>query len=104
MTYLRTTGRKWPDAFIIVGLALITALPPTIMAFAALRQGQSNSIKGDQSVAQGQALIEKTEQIHMLTNSNLTAIKAELARAKMQIEELQELVMKLSEKKHEKAR
>ena len=51
-----------------VMVAVIAALPPTIMAYVAWRQ-----------------LAIKSEQIHVLVNSNLTQVKADLEHALTEI-------------------
>ena len=51
-----------------ITVAIIAALPPTIMAYVAWRQ-----------------LAIKSEQIHVLVNSNLTKVKADLSRAVKEI-------------------
>jgi len=58
---------------------LVTALPPTLVALGALVVGVINSIKADK--------------IHVLVNSNLTAVKADLAIANSQIQALQQMVV-----------
>jgi hypothetical protein len=57
---------------------IMTALPPTLVALGALVVGVINSIKSDK--------------IHVLVNSNLTAVKADLAIANTQIKDLQTMV------------
>ncbi len=72
---------------VLVGL--IAAVPATVAAFASWRNGR----KAD--VAAG-----KIAEIHVLTNSNLTAVKTDLALANSHIAELQMLVNKLIESGH----
>ena len=71
-------------------IALIVAVPPTIAAVAAWRQGKANGQKAD-------ALTVKAEEIHVLTNSNLSTVKADLAKANTRIESLEALVTKLTD-------
>lgn len=65
--------------------AVLAAVPPTMVAWAALRQSKRNAGKAD-------VLIEKAVEIHTLTNSNLTAVKTALEVANAKIEGLQKLV------------
>ncbi len=88
---------------LFIGLA---ALPPTLVALAALRQGQENEIRAREIALVAQTtslkteeLLQATAKIHDLTNSNLTQVKADLAAALRQIKGLQELVAGLSEGK-----
>ena len=59
-------------------VALIAAIPPTLMAFVSLLKSQENGRKADQ--------------IHVLVNSNLTNVKQELADANKHIVQLQKTV------------
>ncbi len=59
-------------------VAVIAAIPPTLMALAAFVTSKQNGKKADQ--------------IHVLVNSNLTNVKQELSEAKEQIIALQSLV------------
>ncbi len=61
-------------------IAIIVALPPTLTALAAFKQGIKIS--------------KKTDEIHELTNSNLTSIKAELAIANQEIADLKKFIAK----------
>jgi hypothetical protein len=58
-----------------VVVAVIAALPPTIVAYVAWRQ-----------------LALKSEQIHVLVNSNLTEVKANLAHALTEIAALKKVI------------
>lgn len=79
----------------IVG-AIITGIPPTLVALAAYRQGVRNEVKAKENT---QAVLVETDKIHELTNSNLTKVKSDLMAATSQIEELQTLVATLVEQK-----
>ena len=59
-------------------LALITAIPPTIVALATFYQVRVVS--------------SKTDGVHVLVNSNLAQVKADLAIAKEQIVRLTQLL------------
>jgi len=65
-------------------IGLIAAAPATVAAFAAWRNGR----KADTTAG-------KIAEIHVLTNSNLTTVKADLALANLRIGELQRLVASL---------
>lgn len=58
--------------------AVLTALPPTILAIASLIQGRK--------------IIHKADEIHTLTNSNLTKVTADLALATKRIEILEAFI------------
>lgn len=75
-----------------IAIAVLAAIPPTVMAFAALVQSVRNGRKAD-------TISTKTEQIHVLTNSNLTSVKADLALANEKIQELERLVQTLVERR-----
>lgn len=75
-------------------VALVVALPPTLAAMAGLIQSRLNAAKSD-------TIIEKANEIHVLTNSNLTAVKAALAEAQEKIESLEQLVTQLAMSKGE---
>jgi len=68
------------------------ALPPTILAIATL-------VSSSHHTAQGEKLIEKTEQVHVLVNSQMTQVKLDLVAANERIEKLQKLVEKLLEER-----
>lgn len=59
---------------------IATSLPPTLVAFGALIVGVINSLKANK--------------IHVLVNSNLTAVKADLLSANQKIEALQATLVK----------
>lgn len=65
----------------IVIVALIAAVPATIGAILSVKNGR------------------KADAIHVLVNSNLTAVKVELAVAKTEIGMLREMVLSLSKEK-----
>jgi hypothetical protein len=71
-----------------LGPALI-GLAAVISALGALFSSIRNGQKVD-------TLTEKSDQIHVLVNSNLTAVKSDLAAAQMEIRSLREIVVKLS--------
>lgn len=61
---------------------ILTALPPTIVALAGLIVSVVNSLKADK--------------IHVLVNSNMTKVQADLAAANISIGELQLVISKLA--------
>lgn len=84
---------------VTIAIAAIAALPPTITAFAAFRQGQRNEKKTDDNTAltaetkqKTDDLVRKTDEIHTLTNSNLETVKKELVAANVRIAELQTII------------
>ena len=83
------TETTWVTAVI----AAIAAVPPTIVAWATLRQSKLNAGKAD-------VLVQKADEIHTLTNSNLTRVTAELALANDRIAKLEELIGRMSQSPH----
>jgi len=79
---------------VAIAIAAIASIAPTIASLAAFRQGQANGVKTD-------ALTVKAEEIHMLTNSNLSAVKADLLLANKRIEALETLLVQLTHRTHE---
>lgn len=72
-----------PDKPVLV--ALITIVPTTMIAVAVLFTSISNNRKADQ-------IITKTDEIHVLTNSNLSAVKTDLMLANERIQKLEKLL------------
>ena len=66
-----------------VFIALLTAIPPTLVALAGFIVTLKNGVKSDK--------------IHVLVNSNMTKVQADLAAARLNIEELQVVISKLVE-------
>lgn len=84
------------DATWLVLISSITsALPPTIMAFAAFRQGVKNSDKADIGAEKADRLAIKTDEIHESTNSNLADVNAALLVAQTKIESLEKLIQSI---------
>ncbi len=75
---------------------MVTAIPPTLVALGALLQSRHNDAQ-----AQGRATTQlvKTAEIHELTNSNLTMVKAQLSAALARIDQL-ETTLKLYAENH----
>jgi hypothetical protein len=73
-------------------LAMIVAVPPTLGAIANYVVAKDQTKKVDETLI-------KTDQIHVLVNSNLTAVKADLAIANDRIASLTKLLEKLQEDK-----
>lgn len=72
----------------VVGMVL-AAVPPTLMAYAALRQGKANGVIVKENDAKTDAVIEGNEKIHTLVNSKMSAALAEIERLKAIVEQLQ---------------
>jgi len=68
--------------FTAIALAAISALPPTLVAWGALRQGRKNGMKADQAAANAEVAAEKAEVA--ATHANSTAVKIEEVRAATQ--------------------
>lgn len=69
-------------------VALLASIPPTLLAWAALNSSKRNADKAD-------TIINKSEQIHALTNSNLSKVTTALEVANTKIEGLQKLVTEM---------
>lgn len=65
--------------------AIIVSIPPTLVAIGGLIQGIRNGQKSA-------VIIHKAEEIHTLTNSNLTKVTADLALALRRIETLESYI------------
>lgn len=83
-------------------VAVMAALPPTIAALAAFMQSRAAVEQAKIATAVGASTAQKTDgligqvqQVHTLTNSNLSAVKAELAIATQQITSLLAIVQEL---------
>lgn len=75
----------------VVILALIAAVPPTLTAVAVLVISMRNSKKADA--------------IHVLVNSKMTAVQAELAEAHRRVEQLEKVILmqkKIADEAHVK--
>lgn len=85
------------DATILTVTAMvIAALPPTIAALAALRQGQRNEAKADAGAIKTAELVKKTDEIHVLANSNLQKVTAALEVANQKIEGFEKLLAEIA--------
>lgn len=91
---------------IAVAAATVAAVPPSILAYAALQQAKQNLLKAqlvDAHVAEvgvkTDTVINKATEIHTLTNSNLTRVTEMLNVAHEKIAGLEELVKSMVESK-----
>lgn len=89
--------------------ALIAAIPPTLAALAAYKQSMAalSTSQETQRIAKGisekaseqatktESLVGRVDQVHTLTNSNLSQVRAELAMAATRIENLIAVVSEL---------
>jgi len=78
-------------------LALIAAIIPTIAAIAAAVLSVMTLLKSNENGTKSDAIIQKSDVIHTLTNSRLTEVTAQLAVANEKIEGLQKLVSQMME-------
>jgi TolA-binding protein len=69
-------------------VAIITAVPYTVASMATVIISLMNR-------GQGKAIIKKTDQIHTLTNSNLTSVKEQLATANIKIASMEDIINEL---------
>lgn len=72
-------------------VAVLAAIPPTLVAFAAMLSSIRNAKKAD-------AIISKTDEIHTLANSQLSTVTATLAVANEKIAGLEKLMGALAAK------
>jgi|SRR6267142_1509504 len=72
--------------------ALIVAIPPTIVALTGLVVSLRNSSKADKVIQNTDTVVHKTEEIHDLTNSQLTSVTAKLQEANDHIVKLERLI------------
>lgn len=92
---------------IFLTVIIVTAsVIQTVLALAVLRLSQVHEMKliemydiSESTARKTEELLGATASIHELTNSNLTAVKSDLAAALIQIRSLQELVANLSGQK-----
>lgn len=82
-----------------VQIALIASIAPTLAASAAVIIGILNRKKADETGKKADAIIDKAEEIHVLTNSNLTKVTQALTKANRKISALERLVMAMVEEK-----
>lgn len=73
------------DSLLRLVLMIISAISAIAAAVQSWRNGKNTEI-----------VIDKSEIIHKLVNSQLTAVKSDLVEANMRINELQELAVKLA--------
>lgn len=76
------------STIITVVTIVLAAIPTTIASLVALKKANSTDAKAD-------TLIEKTAEIHTLTNSNLSAVNKTLAIANEKIVGLEKMVSEL---------
>jgi len=80
-----------------IGVAFATALPPTLMALAAIIVSLKNSRKVTAQIeAKSGELTAGQDAIHVLVNSNLEKVKADLTAAMMEIADLKRALKALS--------
>lgn len=101
------------DATIVtIAAAAIAAIAPTMVAWASLQQGRLNGKKTDHNVTATAALSQKvddksemlgikSDEIHSLTNGNLTAVKHDLVVALREVTELRKLIVSMVGKDHQ---
>jgi hypothetical protein len=74
---------------VAIAVAFLAAIPPTLVGWAALRSSRKNAEKTD-------TIIGKADQIHSLTNSQLSATVSALAVANEKIAGLEKMVSQLA--------
>lgn len=80
--------------------ALFGGLPATIAALAALRQSRKNADKAEVTDKKADDLVKKTDEIHVLANSNLAKVTASLELANEKINGLEKLVTSLMDNRN----
>jgi hypothetical protein len=88
----------------LIVINILTIIPPTIMAYAVLKQGAKTDKKADDIIARTSQtgdttddLVVRTVKIAEATDGNLTAVRRDLEQANERIIRLNEIVMKLAE-------
>lgn len=97
-------------------IAMLGAIPPSIIAYAAWQQGRRNgdankeaneTVKGivtkndaktDDIAHRAEEIVKQTNAIHQLTDGNLTKVQTELAMALQEMKNMRELINTLIEK------
>ena len=82
--------------------AVITAVPPTVVALAGLIQGRRNEKKAAEAKEVTDTLVKKTDEIHTLTNNNLSKVSEALNVANTKIEGMEKLVAALALRSNDK--
>jgi hypothetical protein len=80
-------------------IAILAAIPPTLMALAAFRQGKINTVMAEKAEVKADSIIHKADEIHTMTNSNLTKVNADLEMANKRVESLENLIKSMAEPK-----
>ena len=87
------------DSILII-LAIIAIVPPTIASIAALIQSRknnalmkANTITTNETSVKTDILVKKTDKIHDLTNSNLAGVKKDLKAALKEIANLNAIMI-----------
>ncbi len=81
---------------------VLTAIPPIMLALAVLIPTFltiANFVLGLRNGKANKRLEIQGDKIHYLVNSNMTKVQTDLAAANMRIEELQELVSKIADRR-----
>lgn len=78
-------------------IAFVAAVPPTVASLCGLLQSVWNGRKVNALRTTADDLRTRSEEIHILVNSQLTAVKASLIQAEQKIIDLQDLTVRLSE-------
>lgn len=94
----KLVGGLSESTIVAIAVALFGAIPPTLMAYAALRQGKRVGAQTVAVAATTDHLVTKTAEIHVLTNDNLSRITARLEVANAKIAGLERLVSLLIDK------
>lgn len=78
---------------------ILAAIVPTLAALGAMVVSVVNAIKSNANGVKADDIIKKAEQIHTLTNSNLSKVTASLEVALARIDGLQKMVAEMSKAK-----
>lgn len=78
---------------------ILASIVPTLAAFGAMAVSVINAIKSNANGIKSDEIIKKAEQIHTLTNSNLSKVTAALEVANARIDGLQKLILSMTEAK-----
>ena len=81
-----------------VQIALIASITPTVAAICALIIGIINGRKANVAATKADSLLEKTTEIHTLTNSNLARVQAALDVANEKIKGLEQVLTSIADR------
>lgn len=92
------TSQEWLLIIAALGVFVTTLGGVLVNAFVSIRNGQKTEKVADlvaENTTKTEGVAHQVQEVHTLTNSNLSLVKSELATAAMQISQLREVVADL---------